>query len=139
MRETEIEIPDYGTPEYDMFDRAIEWAIGQLQAVLKVQEWSTSGGGTDTLEGDVRSELHDLLKAAGRDDDSIDRLRSMVKLAGEMSTRLAAIRANIEAIIHTDGDFSGEFRIASGAAMRETLTEIWLATDPEYEGKPSGT
>ncbi len=65
-----------------------------------------------------------------------DRLRSMVKLAAEMSTRLAAIRQNVEAIIHTEDDVVWEWRITSGVVMRETLMEIWMMTDPEYEGPP---
>lgn len=57
-------VPEYATAEYDAFERGIDWTIDQLQKVLGVKTWCTSGGGTETLEGDVQAELRDLLKAA---------------------------------------------------------------------------
>lgn len=92
--------PEYGTPAYELFDKAITWTVHQLKNVLGVKEWSTSGGGTDTLDGDLRMELNDLLKAAGRDDDSMEALRADLARAKEDGERMRV------ALVHL-GSFFG--------------------------------
>lgn len=67
----EDKVPEYGSDAYLVFNRGIDFSLKQLAAVLDVKEYFTSGGGTETLDGDLRSEIYDILKAAHRDDDSI--------------------------------------------------------------------
>lgn len=87
--------PEYGTPAYELFDKAITWTVHQLKNVLGVKEWSTSGGGTETLDGDLRMELNDLLKAAGRDDDSMETLRAELARAKEDGERMRKLAARL--------------------------------------------
>ena len=77
-------VPDYATPAYKVFNAGISFAVAQLEKVLDVKEWSTSGGGTETLDGDLRSELYDLLEAAGFTSDD--------KTPAEVAAELTALR-----------------------------------------------
>ena len=85
----DCDTPEYGTPAYDLFCKGIDFAIAQLQKVLGVKEWHTSGGGTETIDGDLRSELYDLLKAAGFASDN--------KTIEQVAAELAALRAAAQA------------------------------------------
>jgi hypothetical protein len=80
------------------------------------------------------------------------------RLCGEMATRLKAIRDQLETIVCTKDPDMGvvmldqhaptHFDTETGMSTYDleyfsplggALIEAWLMTDPEYEGKPSGT
>jgi hypothetical protein len=83
----------------------------------------------------------------------IKRLKSFVKLAAEMSVRLAAIREKLETIVCTKDPDEGVVLLSNDgpchydpelkaqvydhqyfSPLGDALIEAWIMTDPEYEG-----